>query len=100
MPSDKDDHGIPQRGSALHIAYYVNCEPEALNPAVLGSANDASIAWRSPLAARRFEEYKDYDFLAAGERTALGGDLRAWWPKTGPRWDALGVVVATGAVVL
>jgi hypothetical protein len=32
MSSEVDEHGIPLRGSALHIAYYVNCALRAGAP--------------------------------------------------------------------
>lgn len=53
MPSDVDEYGIPRRGSALHLAYYVNCEPETLDAAVLRD-DAASVGWRSPLAEQSF----------------------------------------------
>ena len=34
MPSAIDSGGIPERGSALQIAYYVECATEPLNSAV------------------------------------------------------------------
>lgn len=100
MPSNVDEHGIPLRGSALHIAYYVNCEPGALNVALLGEHSSASIEWRSPLATQHFAEYKDRDFLEAVDRGCLADALGDWWPDSGPRWDALGIVHETKAVVL
>lgn len=100
MPSGVDEYSIPLRGSALHIAYYVNCEPDTLNAAVLDRAGGESIGWRSPLAADRFAEYKDRDFLTAVDRPDLAGELTTWWPSSGPRWDGLGVILGTGGVVL
>lgn len=100
MPSDVDARGIPLRGSALHIAYYVNCEPGSLTDAAFGSESAASIEWRSPLATTHFAEYKDLEFLEAVDRGALADALSKWWPDSGPRWDALGVVPDTGAVIL
>ena len=99
MPSEVDIHGIPLRGSALHIAYYVNCELESLSAAVLGP-DSASIDWRSPKANKRFSEYHDREFLAAVGHEDLAEELGKWWPPSGPRWDALGVVGKTGAVIL
>lgn len=98
MPSTTDEYGIPLRGSALHIAYYVNCEPSTLAEAILGPG--ASIDWRSPVAAQRFVEFKDRDFLAAVDRAGLGDELQEWWPASGPRWDALGIAAEDGTVIL
>lgn len=100
MPSEVDTYRIPRRGSALHIAYYVNCQPETLSAAVLRSDSAASIDWRSPKANRRFSEYHDREFLAAVGHEDLAEELVKWWPASGPRWDALGVVPKTGAVIL
>lgn len=98
MPSDVDDHGIPRRGSALHLAYYVNCEPESLDAAILG--REIRIDWRSPLSVDRFVEYKDRDFLEALGVQRLAADLASWWPPSGPRWDALGVAAVQDGQML
>jgi|tagenome__1003787_1003787.scaffolds.fasta_scaffold20221750_2 hypothetical protein len=100
MSSEVDEHGIPLRGRALHIACYVNCEPKLLSAAVLGRRSAASIVWRGPLAARHFAEYKDRQFLTAVDRGELAEQLAEWWPESGPRWDALGIVEQTNEVVL
>lgn len=101
MPSDTDEYSIPRRGSALQLAYFVNCEPETLNAAILGDTDGpTSIRWRSPTAESGFAEYKDRDFLQAVGQGSLESELAAWWPASGPRWDALGVVNGTGMVIL
>jgi hypothetical protein len=100
VPSDRDERGIPRRGSAAQLAYYVNCAPDVLTAAVAAAGGPAVIDWRSPLVAERFEEYKDRDFLRAVDEQALSVELLAWWPDSGPRWDALGRAAAPGAVVL
>lgn len=100
MPSDVDTQGIPLRGSALHIAYYVNCEARSLTDAIFGPQSAASIEWRSPLVTKGFAEYKDRGFLEAVDRGALADALSKWWPDSAPRWDALGVVRETGGVIL
>lgn len=99
MPSDADEYGIPRRGSALHLAYYVNCEPQTVDEAILADAG-GKIRWRSPLAGERFAEYKDRDFLAVVDQVAVADDLADWWPASGPRWDALGVASGTDTVIL
>ena len=58
-----------------------------------------SIDWRSPVAQDGLREYKDNDFLdAIGLLNKLRGKLvwtaktpLAFWPASGPRWDALAV---------
>jgi len=100
MPSEVNEHGIPARGSALHIAYYVNVAPAELD-ATLGEQLliEQPIQWVSPLASDRFVEYHDRAFLEAVGQGGLGAALEAWWPRGGAHWDALGVA-ADGAVVL
>ncbi len=100
MPSDTDEHGIPRRGSALHLAYDVNCDPEALSGAIAGANGAASIEWRSPLADQRFAEFNDRDFLVAVDRGDLAAELVLWWPESGPRWDAIGVRSEGGVVLV
>ncbi|MCA1701621.1 MAG: hypothetical protein LC790_23110 [Actinobacteria bacterium] len=100
MPSEVDEHGIPARGTALHIAYYVNVAPVELD-ATLGEQLliEHPIQWVSPLVSDRFAEYHDRAFLEAVGQGGLGAALEAWWPRGGAHWDALGVA-ADGAVVL
>jgi len=100
MPSDVDAHGVPRRGSALQIAYYVTCEQDALGAALIRSGAEGRLNWRSPLPAQRFAEYKDKDFLRAVGRAGLADELNKWWPTSGPRWDALGIATADDTVVL
>lgn len=100
MPSDVDEHGIPRRGSALQIAYYVTCDQDALSAALTASGGEGRLDWRSPVPAQSFVEYKDIDFLRAVGRAELVDELAKWWPTSGPRWDALGIATADGTVVL
>lgn len=78
----------------------MNCAPDILSAAIAAAAGSADIEWRSPTAAQRFNEYKDRDFLAAIDQVSLGDELSAWWPDSGPRWDALGLTARDGGVVL
>lgn len=50
VPSGKDDLGIPTKGSALQLAYYVNCDREALDARIRDalSLNHVGIQWTSP----------------------------------------------------
>lgn len=61
---------------------------------------DDSISWISPLAADGYREYKDADFVAKlGLTDRLKVPLSSFWPRSGPRWDGLGVT-ETGTPVL
>jgi hypothetical protein len=93
MPSEIDEYGIPQRGSALQIAYFVNCEPDRLEQAIRKElALPASLSWVSPLAEDDFAEYWDARFVERLGRPDTAERLSAWWPRGGAHWDALAQV--------
>lgn len=48
------------------------------------------IDWRSPRADDDFAEYRDAAFLDRLRLGHLSTDLAAFWPRSGPQWDALG----------
>lgn len=74
---------------------YVNRRTDELDAAIrrgFPDLGDATIEWRSPLAADGYAEYWDKAFL---DRVDLGhhaAELKAFWPTGGPHWDALAVV--------
>ena len=49
------------------------------------------LEWVSPLQKENFAEYQDAAFLRAGGCEYLTDELRLFWPKGGPVWDALAV---------
>jgi hypothetical protein len=49
-----------------------------------------SIEWRSPLAGDSYAEYYDEEFLKRLGVDKLKVPLSDFWPRSGPRWDALG----------
>lgn len=51
---------------------------------------DELIEWRSPVKADGYAEYYDQEFLDRLEVENLIMPLQEFWPKSGPRWDALG----------
>lgn len=77
------------------------------NPAILDDAvrdtvalpADSLIDWKSPVAADGWAEYRDAAFLQALGLDHLAADLKAFWPRRGPQWDALGRT-STGEVLL
>lgn len=91
-----DESGLAYKGSQLQTQIYVNARREDLEAAVRRSIPslpaDARLEWRSPLAAERFDEYRDGAFLRAVGLAHLAGDLRSFWPAGGPRWDGLAEV--------
>lgn len=51
-----------------------------------------TVTWVSPLAEDGYKEYKDSEFVAKlGLTNQLDLPLESFWPRSGPRWDALGI---------
>jgi len=87
-----DKSGRAYAGSQRWLQYYVNCNRPALNAQIMslaGMDGAAEIEWASPLARARFAEYRDVAFLNAVGYPALRTQLRTFWPRGGPCWDAL-----------
>jgi hypothetical protein len=96
-----DALGRAQRKSQLHVQLWVNRRQPELSEAVLKELgafpdfpDDARLRWVSSLEEDRFREYYARAYLRALGREDLWSDLRAWWPRRGPQWDALAVVEA------
>lgn len=91
--SRTDASGVAIHGSQKQIQVYVNDRPDDLNRAILGGLptipTDATITWVSPLRQQNFTEYWDEAFLKALDLASLNAQLRAFWPRGGPHWDAL-----------
>lgn len=72
----------------------------ALDSALLKEiGGDGPIGWRSPRADDDFAEYRDGAFLDRVGLSHLQNELAAFWPRSGPQWDGLGVS-ASGDVIL
>lgn len=81
-------------GSQRWLQILLNRAPDMLLAALrptLKLDSQATIAWHSPLVADRFGEYHDG---AALQRLGINAlpqrTLADFWPRGGPRWDALG----------
>jgi hypothetical protein len=97
---ERGEHAEPAHaGSQLQTQLYVNARTAQLDEAIrveLSALVDARLEWRSPLADDGFREYWDRAFL---ERVDLGhhaAELRSFWPRDGPHWDALALVHRPG----
>lgn len=91
---------MPRRGSAHHLARYVNDHPGALDDALIRACSlDGPVRWVSPLRGERYREYQDGAFLEALDAAELVDALKDWWPSGGPVWDALGIA-RDGTLVL
>lgn len=80
------------KGSRKWLQLAVNERPEILNRAIIAAAGldpSTSIIWVSPLANKKYVEYRDGEFIKQ-----LGVDLptrtlTSFWPSRGPKWDGL-----------
>jgi len=91
-----DEAGCAFSGSQLQVQLYIAKRTGALSRAVLGTleipSDEARIEWVAPLKKRRFVEPMDEAFLDALGLTFHVPELASFWPKSGPRWDALGIL--------
>ena len=83
------------RGSQLQTQLYVNRRADELSRVVLEALPSLgerwpSIRWVTPLEPG-FAEPRDQAFLEALELGELSENLRQFWPKGGPVWDALAI---------
>jgi hypothetical protein len=87
-----DATGRAFAGSQRQIQTYVNEHPKEMSDAVRSSlsSNSIDIEWVSPIRALRYAEYRDRDFLRVLGLESLWDQLREFWPRGGPCWDALG----------
>jgi hypothetical protein len=84
------------RGSQRWMQWYVNHAPQILDAAIgLGP-----IDWRSPLCDDEYAEYRDEAFLERLGVTVAVKPLERFWPRGGPRWDALGRATSGEAVIV
>ena len=74
-----------ERGSLKWIQVFIERAPDAL---VLQGTD--RIEWLSPLRSDEFAEYRDAAFLEVLGLGEHADALRAFWPRSGPQWDALG----------
>lgn len=80
-----------ERGSLKWIQIAVEQRAPALNKSILEQLPNAEkIEWLSPLREDTFAEYRDDAFLMRLGLPHLADELRSFWPKRGPQWDALG----------
>lgn len=80
-------------GSQKWIQDIINICPELLNGLIqqkFTSLSGREICWKSPLKEDDFSEYRDTAFLENINLQELVAELKKFWPKNGPQWDALG----------
>lgn len=107
MTTNKNS-GIADQGSRLYLQeYMVKAKDElselmiAASPSLLSFVDSKTkIEWKSPLEESEeviFYEYRD-DFLKVlgldqGAYENAKSELKKFWPKNGPQWDGLAIVV-------
>jgi hypothetical protein len=86
-----DGNGHAFAGSQYQVQSYVNEHSAELSNAInkAFAFNPLAIKWVSPLSAQKYAEYQDNDFLRALGLDAFSDQLRRFWPRRGPCWDAL-----------
>jgi len=109
-PRRVDDLGRAYAGSQLQLQIYVNRRMDDVSRRVLDALPSLAslnprLHWVSPLECQKFSEYQDRAFLCALGLEDLDGELRKFWPRGGPVWDALAAVdtesaLASSGVVL
>ena len=84
---------VAARGSRKWLQMLVNCCPELLEGQILCklSSFPSDIDWRSPLRSDDYAEYYDRDFVDKLGVCLNRKPLESFWPRSGPRWDGLGV---------
>lgn len=98
-----DENGRAKAGSQRQIQTWVNEYADELTKRLLDTLPSLKeqtplIRWVSPLQQERYSEYYDEEFLRVIEHPELAQALSEFWPRSGPRWDALATVqLPTGA---
>ena len=81
------------KGSKKWIRYLINEKPNLLIFHLkqrLRIPEDDIITWFSPLAEDNYAEYQDQQFLDLLGLKLEKKQLKDFWPRGGPQWDALG----------
>lgn len=92
-----DENGLAKAGSQRQIQTWVNEHPDELTRRMLDALpllkqQTPNIRWVSPLRQEHYGEYYDQDFLRVIEHPELAEALNVFWPRSGPRWDALATI--------
>lgn len=85
--------GLAQKGSQKWIQKLINENPVLLNDLIIDYfelSKNTIIQWVSPKSEDDYAEYRDNAFLDILDLRLGKYALSEFWPRGGPRWDALG----------
>ena len=82
---------IGNKGSLKWIQYFVNEKREIFDEIILRELKiqEDQINWKSPLKGDEYSEYRDLSFLKLLDLEEFDEQLKTFWPRSGPQWDAL-----------
>ena len=86
--------GQQLHGSRRWLQVAVNRGAEVIDGAMADAAGLAPgepVRWVSPLKSDGFREYRDQEFLERLEVRPASRGLSDFWPRRGPKWDALAI---------
>ena len=86
--------GQQLHGSQRWLQVAVNRGAEIIDGAMADAAGLAlgeTVRWVSPLESDGFREYRDQEFLERLEVLPASRGLSDFWPRWGPKWDALAI---------
>lgn len=89
--------GPATHGSCLCLRRWIEVAPDEFAARTIASSVSlalsdlANLEWKSPLSAAGYYEYRD-DFLKPLALERHAGEVRRFWPATGPQWDALALL--------
>lgn len=97
-----DPLGRAYAGSQLQLQLYVNRRQAELNHAITVALGfpPSPLTWLSPVENEAYKEYRDAAFLEKLGLEDLVTPLRAFWPRSGPRWDGLARMDSSSTVIL
>ena len=97
-----DERGRAFAGSQLQVQLYSARKWPVFEAALVQAVGRPGerLDWKAPLEAAKFEEMLDEAFLVALGLSTHASALRQFWPGSGPRWDGLARLEASGTVLL
>jgi hypothetical protein len=89
-------------GSLRDIQTLINRNADLINSKIRESfpaLSSSEIEWLSPLESDEYAEYSDDEFIELIGLDPIEFNLRAFWPRRGPQWDAL-ARTTSGEIIL